>query len=106
MKKQSQPTPEDVILLGETTLMFMLSAVYNESDPLNNRNYYGECGGALNDVKHNPEAGDKAVYVYYYPKRDITIMTTVKGDVIGALGSSAGFEGKVSLETQKTENKQ
>jgi hypothetical protein len=109
MKKQSQQKlseESNVIFLGTTAIRFMLSAVYDENDPLHRRNTYSECGGVSIDVARDPSAGNEVVYVYYHPKDNKTIMTNVEGDIWGFAGSSAGFEGKVALETQKPKNKQ
>ena len=89
---------KETILLGTTTLRRMIDAAYNENNPLYGRNTYSECSVARRRAEDNPEAGDETVYVYYHGKEDRTIMTTVKGDVWGALGSSAGFEGKVDMQ--------
>lgn len=92
------------VLIGKTTLRRMLSAVYNESDPLNSRNYFSECAGASLRVDEYPCAGDEVVYMYYNKDEDTTIMTNLEGDVYGFAGSSAGFEGKVDLKNEdKTE---
>ena len=86
---------KDVILLGTTTLKRMLSAVYDENDPLYERNTFSECGGACMDFRKNPCIGDRIVYLYYHHENNQTIMTTFEDDFVGCIGSSAGFEGKV-----------
>ena len=101
MKKQSKQhsLPCGTTLIGTTTLRRMLSAVYDENDPLYSRNTYSECGRARLDCESNPDVGDEMVYIYYHRKENETVMTNIEGDTWGAGGSSAGFEGKVAIET-------
>jgi hypothetical protein len=96
MKKEAEKAP--AYLLGTTTLGAMISAVYDENNPLNKRNIFGECGAANMLIEMNPDAAKEIVYVYYHPEIDQTIMTNIEGDILGANGSSAGFEGKVELQ--------
>jgi hypothetical protein len=107
MVKQSngQPSSDDAILLGTTTLRRMISAVYEESNPLHKRNTYSECMCARARVESDPNAGDETVYVYYHRKEDESIMTNIEGDTWGFGGSSAGFTGKVTPEAQTPMNK-
>ncbi len=95
VKKLKHELPPDTILLGTTTLRRMLNAVYDKNDPLYGRYAYSECGGAKLRLKDHPEAGDEVVYVYYHEEKNVTIMTNIEWDVVGALGSHAGFKGKV-----------
>ena len=85
----------NVTLLGTTTLRRMVSAIFDENDTLHNRYTFGECFVASIRVERNPKVGDEVVYVYYHRKRNETIMTNIKDDFVGAMGSSAGFEGKL-----------
>jgi hypothetical protein len=87
----------EVEYLGKTTLKRMLDAAYNENDPLHKALTYGECGCARMDVEDGSRSSDEEVYVYYHPRRNETIMTTVEGDYAGWSGSSAGFEGRAEL---------
>ena len=82
-------------LLGTTTLKRMIDAVYDENNPLYKRNWYSECGSNRLDIEADKSRWNETVYVYYHRKENQTIMTNIKGDVVGAMGSSAGFEGKV-----------
>jgi len=86
---------KNVTFLGTTTLRRMISVAFDENDPLRNRNTYAECFAAKWRLEENPNDGDEVVYVYYHPKKDETIMTNIEGDLWGAMGSSAGFEGKM-----------
>jgi len=95
---QKKERMQDVIHLGTMTLKQMLSAIYDESNPLYSRNWYSECGGARFDVEEEgSRSGDEIVYVYYHHKKDETVMTTVEHDTNGLAGSSAGFRGRVEL---------
>lgn len=84
-------------MCGTTTLRRMINAVYDETDPLHHRYTYSECMGARGRLEDDPDVGDEVVYIYYHAKEDQTIMTNIKDDVWGAMGSSAGFEGRVEL---------
>ncbi len=65
-----------------------------------------KCGcGAHVDFQDDPEIGDDTVYIYYHVKTDYCYMTTVKGDVVGAIGSSAGFTGKLEPISSVTADK-
>jgi hypothetical protein len=75
----------------------MINAAWDENDPLFPRNTYAECFSAKWRFEDDPSVGDEVVYVYYHPKENRTIMTNIKGDTWGTMGSSAGFEGKVEL---------
>jgi len=86
-----------VTLIGTTTLRRMISAVYDKNDPLFKLNWFSECGCARMDVEADTSRWNETVYVYYHKKKDETIMTNIKGDISGAMGSSAGFYGKVDL---------
>ena len=105
MKNQSR-LDGGVVLLGTTTLERMISAAYDENDPLHSRWIFSECGGARCDVEDGSRSGDEVVYVYYHPEVDKTIMTNIRGDTGGFMGSSAGFKGKVLLQKQTPESKQ
>ncbi|MCL2223790.1 MAG: hypothetical protein FWB96_08280 [Defluviitaleaceae bacterium] len=82
-------------LLGTTTLRRMVSASFNEGDALYSRNTYAECFMAKWRLDDKPADGDEIVYVYYHAKEDETIMTNIEDDIWGAMGSSAGFKGKL-----------
>jgi len=101
-QSKSKPYPNGVILLGTTTPRRMIAAALDENDPLYNRNTFFAGSWPLADIETNPEPGGEVVYLYYHPKKDMTIMTNVKGDVVGITGASAGFKGKVLPEEIKT----
>jgi len=96
-RPKQQPPLDSATLLGTTTLRHMLNAVYDEKNPLYNRYWYSECGGAQIDFESDPSIGNEVVYVYYHRDDDNTIMTNIEGDIWGCGGSSAGFKGKVEL---------
>ncbi|MDR1464747.1 MAG: hypothetical protein LBJ11_05545 [Oscillospiraceae bacterium] len=102
MAKQSngQTSLDDAILLGTTTLRCMISAVYEESNPLHKRNTYSECMGARIRFESDPSVGDEIVYIYYHREEDESIVTNIEGDTCGFVGSSAGFRGKVVPEAK------
>ena len=96
-KHNNSGKDDNIILLGKTTVRRMLRAVCDEKDPLYERNWYSECGGARHRLMHDPNVGNEAVYVYYNIKEDDTVMTNLEGDFGGCNGSSAGFKGKLEL---------
>jgi hypothetical protein len=49
------------------------------------------------DVEADSSRWGETVYIYYHFKRGDTFMTNVEGDFVGAMGSSAGFHGRVEL---------
>jgi len=97
---EKQSTSKDVILIGKTTLRHMVNAAYDKNDPFHDRITYSECGRANMRIDITPSMGDEIVYVYYHLKEDTSIMTNMKDDVWGVMGSSAGFKGKIILEKQ------
>lgn len=106
MEKQlKQPSDCEAIYLGETTLRRMIKAVYDKDDPLYSRNTFSECGDAHHRLNNHPDNGDDITYIYYHRKTHVTIMTTVEGDIMGIVGSSAGFEGKLTPEEFDEKNK-
>ena len=93
---QQKTRTSDTILLGTTTLERMLNAVYGDNDTPYDC-FYSECGCAQMHFEEYPSFGETVVYVYYHRKKNETIMTTIKDDILGLAGSSAGFKGKVML---------
>ena len=91
-EQQSGANTDGPILLGKTTLRRMVSAVYNETDPLYYRTPYSECSVARYRIERDQSVGSEPVYVYYHPELDESIMTNIEGDNI------AGFSGRLTKE--------